>query len=160
MITYSEYYQRMKAIQDALNKMSIPADPINRTGLNETEICLSYIGKYIEMVVHHSPLKLSAVIPVLVFIVRSNEETFDFSMYDIEEVGQHDELREEFDAEYIAYTRMSHYSFIGSSASVVSDMTECSVESLTFWAVDQARHLANYCLAHDINLLSVIQSLG
>ena len=164
MITYREYYQRMKAIQDALNQTSVPSkDPINRTGLTGQEVCMTYIGKYITELVTAKNIHASDNLCLLIYVVRSmmNDE-FDFCLLEPDEFeSMQSELDEQFRNELISYSRMNRIEFIGAAASFINEYSvDEELADLPMWAIDQARHLANYCVSHNIDLLSDINRLS
>lgn len=165
MLLYNDYYNRMQAIQDALNAETAPIANINTTGLTPREAAYYIFGRYIQSLLSatypsFSVAKCESAVSILVYAMRELTDTkrFDFALFDPDSVAKDAQLEEVWCNEYIDYTRMSSPMMIG-VASCIAGTNECVCDSdfidFDVWCNLQALHLANYCIAHDINLIKV-----
>lgn len=167
MITYQEYYQRMKTIENALNALnsdSLPHTVINPTGLSAHSVSCAHVGNYFNQLIEAAPhLRNVAhqLFAELTYLIKSGDMQVDFAMFDVEDVEGDASTEQAWFAELDEYARMTPSIFIGAAASsVVAISIDTNGDlDLAYWAQSQAAHLAAYCVTHDINVVPRLQNL-
>lgn len=161
MLTYREYFNRMKAIEKAFNAFdnSHPAI-INTTGKTARESFLAKAGFMLEVFSDKQWTALdniSYIVSILVGMCRSESGEFSFGVYPVEEAEEEDEIIDEWESRFISYSRMGHYTFLGTLFTLdpVYDFNES--DDVVFWCSQIAEHIANYCVAHEINLQQMLE---
>lgn len=164
MLTYSEYYNRMRGIQSLLNAAADHAN-INTTGMTSREEVLYIFGKYIQALAAATMpsffvAKCSMPISILVHVARvyTEQKKFEFSLFDPHDVEQDEELEELWRHDFIDYTRMPAPVIVGAASSIVGmdSVMDLANIDFAFWCNCQAEHLAKYCVAHDVDISKAI----
>ena len=159
MLTYREYFNRMSAIcsafNTALNNIQVP----NIAGLTEQETYLFLAGQYVMSMANseHAVFSHNSVI-FLLQLSKSVEGHFEFGMFPPDDVENEPEYEKEWRDTFNSYARMRKQTFIGKCFAMDPIIDYSGHTDITYWCSQQAEHLADYCVSHDIDrkLLAII----
>lgn len=161
MLTYREYFNRMSAICSAFNTALSTTPNVTITGLNEQENILYKAGQYVMTLAQSEDSVFSQnSVGVLLKLSKAVEGYFEFGLFPPEDVEEQSQDEAEWRNQFNAYARMRKQTFIGTCFTLEPIIDYNGHTDVTYWTQQQAEHLANYCVSHDLDceLLRILNS--
>lgn len=159
MLTYREYFNRMRTICSAFNDALGNVPVVNITGLTDQENLLYKAGLYVMALCKSEGSVFSQEsVGVLIHLCKSVNGSFEFGMFPPEDVESEEEYEDEWRIRFNNYSRMCKQIFIGTCFSF-DPLIENGHSDISFWCQQQAEHIADYCVSHnlDCELLNMLK---
>lgn len=163
MVTYRDFFSKMSVFSSLLNNMPDSAS-INISGMTRPESIYYMIGRYMQCLVqatypYFDISHLSSSVGILVHLCAFVNGSFDLALFEPEDVEKDDVLNDEWNEEFIRYSRMSSTSFVGaavmSEGNNMLDITDPF--EVSCWCSEQASHIAKYCISHGMDPVKMMQ---
>lgn len=152
MLTYREFFNRMSAIFSAFNDAVNSASVVRLQGLSDQEDILYKAGLYvISMSKSEYSVFSKESVGYLIQLCKYIDGSFELGIFPPDDIEDNPEFEEEWRTRFNSYARMRKRNFIGSCFTfdpIIDYNGKCDLQ---FWCSQQAEHLAEYCVSHDLD---------